>query len=168
MKKQVYRHYGSSEFNFELLYTSFNECDSTFKNINFKPVNCLWSSPFDSKLNWKDWCIQEEFRLDSLEEYFDFTLKDSANIYKINSIEDLRNLLVRFPGEKIDCSFAFIYKPFDSTEAELKHYPDFRLISYQYDGIEVNISSDPSLYYWMYGYDVDSLVIWNPDVIEPL
>lgn len=149
------------------MYRSFNEDSTTFKNINFKPTHCLWSSPLDSNLNWKDWCIEEEFWLDSLNEYFDFTLKDSANIYKINSIEDLRNLIGRFPGQRIDPSFTFIYKPFNSTEQELTHFPDFRLMSHQYDGLEVNISKDYSLYYWMYGYDVDSLVVWNPDVVEP-
>jgi len=84
MKKKVYRHYGSPKFDFDLLYRSFNEDSTTFKNINFKPTHCLWSSPLDSNLNWKDWCIEEEFWLDSLNEYFDFTLKDSANIRKFD------------------------------------------------------------------------------------
>lgn len=34
-----------------------------------------------------------------------------------------------------------------------------------FDGMEISISKYPQLYWFLYGWDVDSICIWNPKVI---
>ena len=44
--------------------------------------------------------------------------------------------------------------------------PDFEAILRQgYDAMEIHISECPSLYSAMYGWDVDSILIMNPDIV---
>ena len=43
---------------------------------------------------------------------------------------------------------------------------DFEKLSHKYDAIEVNISSDDELYYKLYGWDCDSILVMNPDVVQ--
>lgn len=46
------------------------------------------------------------------------------------------------------------------------NYLDFeKLLSQSIDGIEVNISSDRNLYMTLYGWDCDSILIMNPNII---
>ena len=45
---------------------------------------------------------------------------------------------------------------------------DFEKLAETYDAVEVNISSDFNLYYQLYGWDCDSIVIMNPDIIVEL
>ena len=45
---------------------------------------------------------------------------------------------------------------------------DFEKLSKEYDAIEVNISECRDLYYSLYGWDCDSIVIMNPDIIEEI
>jgi len=45
-------------------------------------------------------------------------------------------------------------------------YLDFNKLKEEYDAIEVFISSDSRLYRALYGWDCDSILIMNKDVIE--
>ena len=52
---------------------------------------------------------------------------------------------------------------------------DFELLTYEYDAIELHLSEDNSrgdfmecLYWVLYGWDCDSILIMNPDVVEVL
>ena len=45
---------------------------------------------------------------------------------------------------------------------------DFEKLAETYDAVEVSISSDFDLYYKLYGWDCDSIVIMNPDVVVEL
>ena len=42
---------------------------------------------------------------------------------------------------------------------------DFEKLAQEYDAIEVLISGDPGLYYELYGWDCDSILIMNPEII---
>ena len=42
---------------------------------------------------------------------------------------------------------------------------DFEKLSKSYDVIEVNISADRDLYWELYGWDCDSILVMNPSVI---
>ena len=43
---------------------------------------------------------------------------------------------------------------------------DFEKLSKEYDAIEVFISKDEQLYWDLYGWDCDSILIMNSDIIE--
>ena len=157
---KVYRHYGSNVFKPECVL-------EVTRSRNMKPVGGFWASPIDSERSWYEWCKQEYFNLNSLELHFDFQLKPSAKILLIENEQDVRNMIAKYPGKQMDTQESFVYAPFRTPEENyLKHCPDFVAISKDYDGVEINITKCPSLYHWMYGWDVDSIVIWNPDVVE--
>ncbi|MFR3519297.1 MAG: hypothetical protein ACLTT4_12785 [Coprobacillus cateniformis] len=42
---------------------------------------------------------------------------------------------------------------------------DFEELKRQYDAIEVNISNDYGLYWKLYGWDCDSILVMNSDVV---
>ena len=66
----------------------------------------------------------------------------------INSVTDLLEL----PIEKRLADIIFL---------------DFeQLVAMGYDAMEVNISKDHHLYWKLYGWDCDSLLVFSPDIIE--
>lgn len=96
---------------------------------------------------WKDWYETEEFRECKEENSFRFTLPE-ANILTINSVEDLRKI------PTFGC-------------ASVSRVIDFeRCIKLGYDTIELNISAAHELYWELYGWDCDSILVMNPDKIK--
>ena len=142
---KTYIHYGHDHF--------YKSLFSPIKNIHSltKPIGGLWASDVDAMCGWKDWCDDNEFSECEEDNKFKFTLVD-AKILTINSSNDLENLP---KGEnKYGMSSLVIL--------------DFEKISQEYDAIEVNISSDGMLYYRLYGWDCDSILVMNPDVIQEI
>lgn len=158
----IFRHYGHESFRRSRSTTEVE----THPVMKMKPSYGLWASPVESDISWYRFCVDEHFHEDTLSKYFDFTLAEDAKIFQINSLVDLQLLLMNFPGEKIG-SWKLIYQP-PSSSNTLPWFPDYSKVAEEYDGVQVNISSDSSLYYWMYGWDVDSIVVWNKDVIVPI
>lgn len=153
-KKRFYVHYGADRFD----STKFG----TIKNCTYpwvKPVHetGMWASPAKSKWGWKDWCIAEGFHPENLKESFSFTLKSGAKVFHVRNLDDL----VKLPE-----------RPGDSLPTALSRYCiDFEALAKKYDAIEVHLSEDPSgargdLYYALYGWDCDSILILNPNVVE--
>lgn len=114
-----------------------------------KPRGGLWASDIKAKYGWKDWNKSEKFAECNKENSFTFTLSDSANVLYINSVKDLENL------PKAQNKFGLI------SWVSL----DFEKLVETYDAIEVNISNDYNLYYKLYGWDCDSILIMNPDIV---
>lgn len=138
MSKTVYIHYGHSE------YTT----PRPIKNIDWftKPSGGLWASRKDDKHGWKEWCEAEEFRLDTFDQFFEFTLKDDARILELND----KTLFDELP-------VLMMYN-------KMTYYLDFEEISKHYDAIEVTDIS--GLYWALYGWDCNCILVLNPDVIE--
>ena len=155
----LYVHYGSNEF--------INKDVSCYGiTYSIKPAcECLWASPIDTDLSWMNFCKSEYFKEDSLKQHFTFMLHSGAKICAINSMEDLLDLISRFPGNKMSEIESNIYSS-PCSDIKLNRFPNYESISKIYDGIQVNISKDPRLYHLMYGWDVDSIAIWNLDVVE--
>lgn len=156
MKKEVYRHYGHSKFDKNKFIKISNQYYSN------KPRGGLWSSPTkDYDVNWYEWCKAEEFCTYSLRKHFDFTLKDDARILVIKDIKDL-DKLPRYNTEHKHEAFI--------TDI------DFKKLAEDYDALMVYIyrSSDltdeeklcDGIYYKLYGWDVDTLLVLNPEVVE--
>ena len=137
-----YIHYGSDKFD-------INKFEIIENRAFFpKPTGGLWASRIDAIYSWKDWCIKENFCTDSLNEYFIFSLQESAKVLTIDNTEKLKNL------PKTDDIVGGMYITLD-----------FEKLSKEYDAIEVLISEDPDLYFSLYGWDCDSIVIMNPNII---
>ena len=140
-----YIHYGSKEF----LTSRFNPIKN---RLNFaKPSGGLWASPINSPFGWRDWCECESFREYEDDDCFVFSLKDSAKILKIKSKEDFQNLPSINP---MLLEHGAIGIPFNFEE-----------ISKEYDTIEIIFSENPSLHYYFYGWDCDTLLVMNPKII---
>lgn len=141
----MYVHYGCKEF----LKSKFKE----IKNINFtKPLGGLWASDVIAEYGWKAWCENEHFRECTKKNAFYFNLAPEANVLHIRCLEDLEDL----PANKRA----------DSWLRETKLLDFETLKESGYDAIELHLSNDYRLYWAMYGWDCDSILIMNPDVVE--
>lgn len=144
MKKYI--HYGSKRFDPLLFCPIKNMYPLT------KPEGGLWVSKIDAIYGWKEWCDDNEFRDCEKDNSFTFTFADNAKILTINSSSELKNL------PKGENRYGM------SSWAIL----DFEKISREYDAVEINISSDGKLYWDLYGWDCDSILVMNPDVIKEM
>jgi hypothetical protein len=143
----TYIHYGHKSFNRDKFQSIENR---PYFN---KPMGGLWASPVEGANNWKDWCEKEQFRDCSESESFKFKLKDNANVLHLRSCDDLENIeQLKDAITQLMCN---------------KAYPNFEhLLQDGIDAIEYHLSNDWDLYWAMYGWDCDSILVMNPDVIE--
>ena len=143
-----YIHYGHTKFD-KSMFTKIKNVD-----CSTKPKGGLWASDTEAEHGWKDWCEAEEFRDCKEDDSFSFVLSDSAKVLYINSVDDLKAL------PKADDKFGMNFSSWILL--------DFEKLAESYDAVEVNISSDFDLYYQLYGWDCDSIVIMNPDIVVKL
>lgn len=146
-----YIHYGSRKFIKSAFIPIHNERCFT------KPFGGLWASPIGAKYGWKDWCIANHFRDCRENNAFRFTLSKEANVIHIYSAKDLEQL------------------PMQAERGTLSVRPDYeQILKNGVDAVELHLSEEPphewhkGLYYLLYGWDCDSIVILNPDIIVPL
>lgn len=140
-----YIHFGSNKFDIEKFKLIKNE---PYRN---KPSGGLWASPIGAAMGWKEWCENENFRECKEDNSFRFNVLDKANIYQINSVSDCMNM------------------PLVKTEYDIKIMliPDFEeMYKSGIDAIQFNLSNDHELYFTLYGWDCDSILIMNKNVIE--
>lgn len=145
MKDEIYIHYGHKSFDNELFDEIKNE------RAWVKPVGGLWASNINAKFGWKDWCKEQRFRECSIDNSFKFKLKEDTRILKIGNSDILKKLPI-------------VNAPFRTSWINL----DFEKIKENYDAIEVLISADHQLYWDLYGWDCDSLLVLNKEVIEQI
>ena len=142
----IYIHYGSSTFD--------NDKWEPIENENWiKPHGGLWASKIDSTFGWKDWCERNNFELDQLKCNFTFKLKDDAKILTIDSINVLERL------HKLQYTVTTLIRDVYFLNFE-------RLLEDGYDAIDFQLSKDHNLYWAMYGWDCDSILILNKDIIN--
>lgn len=155
-KSFVYITYGKSKYDPQ----KFNEV----RNIPLlgKPIGGLWASPIDTPFGWKQWCEDTKYNDCDLTRSFCFTLRENVNVIQLNSVEDCRHL----PMAQLDP----IFQPL--TEYHI--YPDFeKLKADGVDAVQFNLSADQSgniidgMYSVLFGWDCDSILILNKDVIVP-
>lgn len=141
MQDKIYIHYGHAAFDPSLFVKIRNNSPWN------KPIGGLWASPVNATFGWKDWCEAEEFRECIENNSFKFTLP-GANVLTINSVEDLRK------APTLDYNGIGWIIDFE------------RCIKLGYDAIELNISKSHELYWELYGWDCDSILVMNPDKIK--
>jgi hypothetical protein len=154
----VYIHYGSNKYDPQKFKTIKN-------NLLFvKPEGGIWCSPENARYGWKEWCEDQEFHTDKLESHFRFTLAPHANILQINNKEDL-NVLPKAGSPVVNG------KEFPKSAMPWVLLDFEKLLADGVDAIQVNMSNDTAtrfgegLYHALYGWDCDSALIMNKDVI---
>lgn len=147
---EKYIHYGHPEFRPEL----FREIKNRYAFV--KPSGGLWASPVDAERGWKQWCTENNFNTDRLSDNFTFKLSENSNILHIRSIHDLQTL----PQQE-----NLVFKPAWTVL-------DFeKLLAEGWDAIELHLSEEEDcgyldgLYWELYGWDCDSILIMNSEVI---
>lgn len=145
-ERTKYIHYGHNSFDKNLFVAPSN------REFFVKPFGGLWASPVDAKWGWKDWCKSENFNLNRLDDSFTFTLKDGATVAHIFDV----GYLERLP--RLGSMFSlWVCLDFE------------KLLADGCDAVELHLSEDrsmgDSLYWKLYGWDCDSIVILNPDVV---
>ena len=142
-------HYGHDKFDKDLFVP--------IRNVGFvKPVGGLWASPINSNYGWKDWCLSEEFHISLLDRSFRFSLNKAAKVYTIDNRKQLYSLPIDHnKSYKIDLS--------------IRPFLDFELISKRYDAIWLTIDGERDTRCLrplnLYGWDVESLLVLNPNII---
>lgn len=139
-----YIHYGAKRFDPRKFHAIQNAHCFT------KPVGGFWASPVDAKYGWKEWCYENNFRECNQKNSFTFTLSENAKVLTISSVSEAK----RLPQQHSDPALPWWVMP--DFEALLKQ---------GYDAVEVEMSEDWGLYQCLYGWDCDSMVILNPEVI---
>lgn len=144
MTKKTYVHYGNSKFDINKFSAIRN------RGVFPKPFGGLWASPVDAEFGWIQWCEQEDFAHYKSDNKFQFKLSDNARVLEIHSVEQMRTLITE-----------------DMYIVRFGVYVlDFEKLTHEYDAIELFISETPSLYNNFYGWDCDSILILNPNVIK--
>lgn len=145
---QIYIHYGSKQFDISKF--------EPIRNWWNKPHGGLWASPVNAVYGWKRWNAESHYRECSEENSFRFTLAPDAVVYCIDSESKalgLPSLPWPFPDIKYPSTRTFDFE---------------RVLHAGIDAIELKLSTDRQLYWVMYGWDCDCILILNPDVIIPL
>jgi hypothetical protein len=110
---------------------------------------------------WENWCLNNEETWIEDKKRYEIKLKENSNILKIESVSDLEKL----PKCKNNI------KEYDVTQWTLL---DFEELSKNYDGVQVMVNNDKtpnktyenSLYQRLYGWDCDSLLLFNKEAIK--
>lgn len=148
--KTEYIHYGTDHFDINKF--------QPIKNLEWastKPSGGLWASPVNAERSWKIWCEDEDFCLNNLKTSFKFHLKDDARVFHLYRSDQLKKL------PRYDTIFKSVW-----------YCIDFEKTMQEYDAIELHLSEEirddylESLYFKLYGWDCDSILIMNPEIIE--
>ena len=154
--ENIYVHYGDNAFirsRFELIEN---------RDFSNKPKGGLWASSFEAKNSWCAWCVENDFSKEKLDEYFCFRLSKTANVLRIESLEDCQGLPIQPVGYMHEEFLDPNYKIID-YKACIKRGID--AIEYKYD-IARKSEKFEEIDSVMWGWDCDSILILNPDVIE--
>lgn len=132
-----------------------------------KPEGGLWASQYRDETgnhsDWEKWSASEEFGLNRLNEGVTFSVSDDARVLTVSSREDYLSLLDSYGR---------------SEDSASERIPDWEAIAKDFDafvltpeglyensvfGIE---DGDPHRRENLSGWDVSSLIVFNPDVVE--
>ncbi len=157
MEQIEYIHYGATKFDPSKGFP--------IKNTEYpwtKLVGGLWASRSNASCGWKNWCIEEDFEDCCEENSFSFTIKPSANVIRVSNRDDLAKLpnkQVFTYGQK--SIFDLFYIDFEECLAM-----GIDAIELCYYGEEYKSLNPRGMYYALYGWDCDSIVILNPDIVQ--
>lgn len=158
-KPTTYIHYGSPAFSPVKFVPAMQE------GCWVKPKGGLWASPVDAERSWKDWCEGEGFRECNEDNSFKFTVRDPKRIFYIDSEEAFDDWYSRYVTERSGGLKWAFSKGFncglDQIEVD-------KMKADGWDGLEISLTDHWPLYNYLYGWDCDSIVIFNRDAVVPV
>lgn len=169
MKDTIYIHYGSDHFD-KRKFHKIRNC--ILGDIGEKPKagTGMWASPVDSETTWREWCEEEDFHTESLLSSFSFKLFPTARVLYIRNSDELSAAKETYQNYRW---FDYIWRgdySYIRSSMESKFCPDFERIANDYDAMYVRMwwemEPNSGSYYQLYGWDVDSLLVFNPNVVE--
>lgn len=147
---ELFVHYGHDQFDSALF--------QPVENISFmKPKGGFWSAPVNTDNGWDEF-LREEFwddpqTLERLNHQFQFQVKKDARVLNIASLEDLNDK--QLPTRTLTGNYQVL---------------DFEKLAQDYDAMFLDLSHDTRLDYLhdsrVRGFDVDTLLVFNPDIIR--
>lgn len=152
-------HYGHKSFDKDAFIPVQNK-----ESFN-KPIGGLWGSPIDSEYGWKDWCKASSFRECDEGNSFVFSLKPDANIYYIRSVDEAKNL--PRAGKIHDLPVGIPNLITGEAPCMIMGVDFEAMVKDGIDAILYEQSACMQLYWTLYGWDCDSILVMNPDVILP-
>lgn len=144
--KTIYRTTGRTSFDPEQFVKISN------RDMWNKPTGGLWSSPRDSENSWVRWMTGEDWFPHDPDEWFDFHIKDDAKIMEIKSVKDV-DKLPKIKGARVDLA-TIVYIDFE------------KMVEDGYQGMFVSLTDDWGLYMKLYGWDCDTLLVFDPSIME--
>ena len=137
-----YIHYGSTAFDAE-------RWDEIKNSKITKPTGGLWASPIDAGFGWREWNAKSHFTTCSKENSFVFTLSEKAKVERLYTLADVDQL----PQKSLGYSTDMVAIDFEAC------------VNQGIDAIEL-CTLDNGLYWALYGWDCESIIILNKDVIK--
>lgn len=155
ISEKSYVHYGDAIF----ARDEFEPIEN--RDFSNKPNGGLWASSCKAENSWSTWCVENNFKRANLDECFYFNLTDTAQVLRVESLEDCKELTLRPVGymheEYLDSNYEVI-----DYRACLERGID--AIEYKYD-ITSQSEDFEEIDTIMWGWDCDSILILNPDII---
>lgn len=167
--KQIYIHYGAKEFNPAINFP--------IKNRPYrwnKPYGGLWASRINSSFGWKDWVRRENFIKDcEINNSFMFVLSEVSNVKQISTLDQLFELPKINEDELCSGGLENIFCDIPE-QSQFGHYIDFEkclnsgidAIELCWYGNEYKYIRHGDLHFALFGWDCDSIVILNPDILQ--
>lgn len=152
----VYIHYGAKKFNPSRNFPVKNN----LAYVSAKPVGGLWASRENASWGWKQWCENNDFGKCNESNSFKFRLKDGCNIFIIHLRKELETLPEKDWLLKL-CLGNCYYIDFEKC-IEM----GIDAIELCWYGEEYNGQAEDNMYYALYGWDCDSILVLNPDIVE--
>lgn len=149
MYNQIYIHYGATNFDPSKNFPIKN------KRYWCKPFGGLWASRKNATFGWKQWCDREEFRDCEEDNSFEFTLRDENKVMIISTVAQLR----RLPKAEDPIASSYL------IDFEKCLHLGIDAIELCWYGEEYEKIANGDLYFELYGWDCDSIVVLNPDAI---
>ena len=144
----TYKHYGAKKFNYELIKHQFSNNFSDPWISLWKPYG-LWGCRKDQEFNWYDYCSSQNFRNIKEDDYFYFKLRENTKVLEIHNAKDI----------------------IPYTYLNITNRLNLNKLVHDYDAIELFLFENyEELHYndIFYSWDIDSICVWNPQVIIPL
>ena len=147
-----YIHYGSPAF-----YPKAFVPITNFEVMN-KPLGGLWASPVDAERGWHDWVKDNQFYPKRLEENFTFELSQNARVLELTP-ENVLHLPLQ------ENAADWMIERSEASPYGMIMGVDFEALAREWDVLECSLSEYPSLYWSLYGWDCDCILVLNPEVV---
>lgn len=155
----IYTHYGHLKFD----KNQFDRIQNRMFGV--KPTGGFWASRQNAQYGWKDWNRSEGYADCNENNKIDFTLKPNSRILEIHCVKDVDDMVEKY---HVDLPDNIGHITMFGSLSDLPRTIDFEKISEDYDAIECFISDDRDLFYKLYTWDCDSILVLNPNVVEPI